>query len=327
MTSKMEMRMQKSNEKTLSVWVWIQLYNFNSRDWRKWAHWTEKMTALSYSIWNQYRYQWKSLPQGVLFPVAESRGEGHEGAFTLLLLSPAPEKIGKFLDFYPLKNSFCPFNAPHKKFLVPPLVISKWMCLKSTHIQSLRFQVGSDIIVNFSGRWIKLLCELFYLAERICNEMHWYAHTMTARSQRRHCQLQIVQTTDIIFVVKPTIRSCGSVYKAVLEPRVSPAFAITYFCNHCNIRFENTSKYVDTLTLFSKNLNQRSLTPRWPLTPCLLRSHVWLYPRIIVSKSHGNTSMYVDTVINFANTTYRIVSNKRSPSNKRPPNLFSNKTR
>ena len=71
-------------------------------------------------------------------------------------------------------------------------------------------------------------------------------------------------------------------------------------CNHCNITFENISKYVDTLTLFSKNLNQRSLTPRWPLTPCLLRSHMWLYPRIIVSKSHDNTSMYVDTVINFA---------------------------
>ena len=57
---------------------------------------------------------------------------------------------------------------------------------------------------------------------------------------------------------------------------------------------------MDILTFFSKNLNQRSLTPRWPLTPCLLRSHVWLYPRIIVSKSHDNTSMYVDTVINFA---------------------------
>ena len=98
--------------------------------------------------------------------------------------------------------------------------------------------------------------------------------------------------------------------KAVLEPRVSPAFAITYFCNHCNIRFENTLKYVGTLTLFSKNLNQTSLTPRWPLTPCLLRSHVWLYPRIIVSKSHDNTSMYVDTVINFAkyhiHTTYYV---------------------
>ena len=74
-------------------------------------------------------------------------------------------------------------------------------------------------------------------------------------------------------------------------------FAIIVIFN----RFENTSKYVDTLTLFSKNLNQRSLTPRWPLTPCLLRSHVWLYPRIIVSKSHDDTSMYVDTVINFAN--------------------------
>ena len=63
---------------------------------------------------------------------------------------------------------------------------------------------------------------------------------------------------------------------------------------------ENTSKYVDTVTLFFQNLNQRSLTPRWPLNPHLLRSHMWLYPRIIVSKSHGNTSMYVDTVINLA---------------------------
>ena len=51
-----------------------------------------------------------------------------------------------------------------------------------------------------------------------------------------------------------------------------------------------------------KNLNQRSLTPRWPLTQHLLRSHVWLYPRIIVSKSHENTSKYVDTVNLFAKT-------------------------
>ena len=54
--------------------------------------------------------------------------------------------------------------------------------------------------------------------------------------------------------------------------------------------------------LQKKNLNQRSLTPRWPLTPHLLRSHVWLYPRIIVSKSHENTSKYVDTVNLFAKT-------------------------
>ena len=57
-----------------------------------------------------------------------------------------------------------------------------------------------------------------------------------------------------------------------------------------------------------KNLNQRSLTPRWPLTPHLFRWHVWRYPRIIVSKSHGDTSMYVDTVINFVkNTMYYIL--------------------
>ena len=55
-------------------------------------------------------------------------------------------------------------------------------------------------------------------------------------------------------------------------------------------------KYVDTVTVFAKNWNKG----HWPLddllTPHLLRSYVWLYPRIIVSKSHENTSKYVDTV-------------------------------
>ena len=41
------------------------------------------------------------------------------------------------------------------------------------------------------------------------------------------------------------------------------------------------------------------MTPRRPLTPLLLRLHMWLYPRIIVSKSHANTSKYVDTVTIF----------------------------
>ena len=123
--------------------------------------------------------------------------------------------------------------------------------------------------------------------------------------------------------------------KVVLEPRVSP---------------ENTSKYVDTVTVFAKTWTkghwplddlwphicwglmcdstqgslcpspmkihqsmwiqwpflhkklERSLTPRWPLTPHLLRSHVCLHPRIIVSKSHENTSKYMDTVALFAKT-------------------------
>ena len=62
------------------------------------------------------------------------------------------------------------------------------------------------------------------------------------------------------------------------------------------------SMWIQWPFLQKKNLNQRSLTPRWPLTPNLLRSHVWLYPRIIVSKSHENTSKYVDTVNLLAKT-------------------------
>ena len=46
------------------------------------------------------------------------------------------------------------------------------------------------------------------------------------------------------------------------------------------------------------------MTPRWPLTPHLLRSYVWLYPRIIVSKSHENTSKYVDTLTLFVKKTW-----------------------
>ena len=69
--------------------------------------------------------------------------------------------------------------------------------------------------------------------------------------------------------------------RAVLEPRVLPAFAITYFYNHCNISptpmVIHESKWIQWL--FFQNLTKRSMTPRWPLTPLLLRSHVWLYPR------------------------------------------------
>ena len=51
-----------------------------------------------------------------------------------------------------------------------------------------------------------------------------------------------------------------------------------------------------------KKLEPKVIDPRWPLTPHLLRSHVWLYPRIILSKCHENTSKYVDTVNLFAKT-------------------------
>ena len=61
--------------------------------------------------------------------------------------------------------------------------------------------------------------------------------------------LERVKFTKFLGVL---IDVCLTWNKAVLEPRVPPAFAITYFYNHCNIKFENTSKYVDTLTLFQK---------------------------------------------------------------------------
>ena len=64
------------------------------------------------------------------------------------------------------------------------------------------------------------------------------------------------------------------------------------------------SMWIQKPCLF-KNLNQRSLTPRWPLTPSLLRSHVWLYPRIIASKSHENTSKYVYSDLFFKNLNQR----------------------
>ena len=55
---------------------------------------------------------------------------------------------------------------------------------------------------------------------------------------------------------------------------------------------------------FFKNLYQRSLTPRWALTPHLLRSHVWLYPRFTVSNSMGiHQCMWIQWSI-LQNTTY-----------------------
>ena len=41
---------------------------------------------------------------------------------------------------------------------------------------------------------------------------------------------------------------------------------------------------------------------RWSLNPLLLRSHVWLNPRIILSKTHEIMSKYVDTVTFFSKT-------------------------
>ena len=68
---------------------------------------------------------------------------------------------------------------------------------------------------------------------------------------------------------------------------------------------ENTSEYVDKVTIFQKTLTNRSMTqmtPRWPLTPLLLRSQVWLYPRIICPTPIKNTSKHLDTVTHLSKT-------------------------
>ena len=85
------------------------------------------------------------------------------------------------------------------------------------------------------------------------------------------------------------------------DPKFVEVTCVTLPKDHC---VQDPWKYIKVCGYsdpFFKYLNQRSLTPRWPLTPHLLRSHVWLYPWIIVSKSYGNTSIYVDTVVNFPN--------------------------
>ena len=75
-----------------------------------------------------------------------------------------------------------------------------------------------------------------------------------------------------------------SLNKAVLKPRVSPPFAITYFCNHCSIWFDlipvmviyaNLPKdhymyiYPSPMKIhywpFFKNFSQKVNNPKWPL--------------------------------------------------------------
>ena len=111
--------------------------------------------------------------------------------------------------------------------------------------------------------------------------------------------------------------------EAVLEPQVLPAFAITYFWNHCNIRFDpipegdmckSTQEALCPSPMkihywpFFKNFSQKVNNTKWPsddLWPHMLMSHVRLYPRIIVPNSHGNTWKYVDTV-----TIYQTLNQK-----------------
>ena len=117
----------------------------------------------------------------------------------------------------------------------------------------------------------------------------------------------------------------GSMYapytnKAVLEPRVLPAFAFTYFCNHCNIRFDLIPVKVICANLlkdhyvqvpwkhikvcgygnffFFKNLNEKCHWPLDDLWPQVCWGHMCdsTQGSLCPSLTHENTSKYVDTV-------------------------------
>ena len=50
---------------------------------------------------------------------------------------------------------------------------------------------------------------------------------------------------------------------------------------------------------FNQKFNDPKMIPKWPLTQYQLRSHVQLYPRIILSNYHKNTSKHIDAVTFF----------------------------
>ena len=93
--------------------------------------------------------------------------------------------------------------------------------------------------------------------------------------------------------------------KMTFDPTSVEVTQVTLPKDHC---IQVSWKYIKVCgysDYFSKALTKRSMTqitPRWSLTPLLLRSHGWLYPRIIVSNSHENTSKHVHTLTFFSRT-------------------------
>ena len=91
------------------------------------------------------------------------------------------------------------------------------------------FGQGTSIFIpphlfNWKGMYCILVCQAVNI-QTLHSKMYWLVIINRSRNFRM-CSFSLFSN------------------KAVLEPRVSPAFAITYFCNHCNIRFENTWKYM-----------------------------------------------------------------------------------
>ena len=68
-------------------------------------------------------------------------------------------------------------------------------------------------------------------------------------------------------------------YKAVLKSRVSPAFAITYFCDHCNIRFMKRHITPNDLWSHTCSYYMCKSTHQGSLCPGPIKRHHWPFKR------------------------------------------------
>ena len=118
---------------------------------------------------------------------------------------------------------------------------------------------------------------------------------------------QYVETVTLFFKkIEPKVTDPWMTF----DPKSVEVTCVTLPKDHC---VQVPWKYIKVCGYrdpFYQKLELKVIDPRWPLIPHLLQSHVWLSARIIVSKSHGNTPQYVDTVINFSkyhiHTTYYV---------------------
>ena len=112
------------------------------------------------------------------------------------------------------------------------------------------------------------------------------------------------------------------------DPRVSPASAVTYFCNHCDNRFDPMPAKVVYMQThpriivsksikiqywpFLRDFSQMVNNPNWPLDDLWPRQcwchMVRLNPMIIVPNSHIDTSKYVETVTISQNLTNAVMT-------------------
>ena len=153
-----------------------------------------------------------------------------------------------------------------------------------------------DAATVFAKTWTKGHWPLYNLWPHIC----W---GLMCDSTKDHCvqdpwkYIKVCGYSDLLWKKNLYQRSLTPWWP--LNPRSIEVTCVTLPKDH---RVQDPWKYIKVCGYsdpFCKNLNQSSLTPIWPLTPHLLKSSVWLYPRIIVSKSHENTSKYEDTVTFF----------------------------